>query len=147
MGTSVLVFTMAGAGQPWYMPLTWPLGHVATAITKEEGDKPLKNAAVPYLDITGNFTAMAAAARSWTLAYLCIYYLPQKFGMVYPAFGPAKEPHSHLGHLWLLGLVPLLLPYPAEAPQVQDEPSLPLLQPDQARCHGDNLCKLCCSWY
>jgi len=34
---------------------------------------------------------MAAAARSWTLAYLCIYYLPQKFGMVYPAFGPAKE--------------------------------------------------------
>ena len=29
--------------------------------------------------------------RSWTLAYLCIYYLPQKFGLVYPAFGPAKE--------------------------------------------------------
>ena len=54
---------MAGAGQPWYMPLTWPLGHVATALTKEEGDKPLKPAAVPYLDITGNFTAMAAAAR------------------------------------------------------------------------------------
>merc|ERR1712179_173115 len=91
MGTSVLVITMTGAGQPWYMPLTWPLGHVATAVTKKEDDKPLKNAAVPYLDITGNFTAMAAAARSWTLAYLCIYYLPQKFGMVYPAFGPAKE--------------------------------------------------------
>merc|ERR1712179_411907 len=111
MGTSVLVITMAGAGQPWYMPLTWPLGHVATAVTKKEDDKPLKNAAVPYLDITGNFTAMAAAARSWTLAYLCIYYLPQKFGMVYPAFGPAKEftldwivhilariPHFHLIH-------------------------------------------------
>ena len=23
---------MAGAGQPWYMPLTWPVGHVLTAM-------------------------------------------------------------------------------------------------------------------
>ena len=23
---------MAGAGQPWYMPLTWPIGHVVTAL-------------------------------------------------------------------------------------------------------------------
>ena len=31
------------------------------------------------------------AARSWTLAYLAIYYLPQKCGLEeYPAFGPAK---------------------------------------------------------
>ena len=31
------------------------------------------------------------AARSWTLAYLAIYYLPQKCGLeAYPAFGPAK---------------------------------------------------------
>merc|ERR550519_1722767 len=52
---------------------------------------------------------------------------------------PGEEPHCHLGYLWLLGLVPLLLPCPAEAPQVQDEPCLPLLQPDQARCHGDHL--------
>ena len=30
-------------------------------------------------------------SRSWTLAYLCIYYLPGKFGLVYPAFGPARD--------------------------------------------------------
>jgi len=82
---------MAGAGQPWYMPLTWPVGHVATAVTKQQQDKPPKPGATPYLDLVGNCTAMAAAARSWTLAYLCIYYLPPKFGMIYPAFGPAKE--------------------------------------------------------
>merc|ERR1712002_198047 len=33
---------------------------------------------------------MAAAARSWALAYICIFHLPQQFGQVYPAFGPAK---------------------------------------------------------
>ena len=68
--------TMAGAGQPWYMPVTWPLGHVSTALSKADDDKPPKPSAAPYLDLTGNLTAMAAAARSWTLAYLCIYYLP-----------------------------------------------------------------------
>ena len=54
---------MAGAGQPWYMPLTWPLGHVSTAIRKGEEDKPSKPSSTPYLDLTGNLTAMAAAAR------------------------------------------------------------------------------------
>jgi len=73
------------------MPATWPLGHISAAITKDQEDKPEKPKATPYLDLTGNLTAMAAAARSWTLAYLCIYYLPGKFGMEYPAFGPGKE--------------------------------------------------------
>merc|ERR1719403_583458 len=36
---------------------------------------------------------MAAATRSWALAYLCIFHLPQQFGQVYPAFGPGKEFH------------------------------------------------------
>merc|ERR1711973_397535 len=82
---------MAGASQPWYMPATWPLGHVSAAISKSPDDPPPKPSATPYLDLTGNLTAMAAAARSWSLAYLCIYYLPGKFGLVYPAFGPAAE--------------------------------------------------------
>ena len=69
---------MAGAGQPWYMPVTWPVGHVSTAIQKDAEDKPPKPSALPYLDLIGNLTAMAAAARSWTLAYLAIYYLPGK---------------------------------------------------------------------
>merc|ERR1712130_321037 len=34
---------------------------------------------------------MAAATRSWALAYLCIFQLPQQFGQVYPAFGPGKD--------------------------------------------------------
>jgi len=82
---------MAGAGQPWYMPLTWPIGHVSSAISKPDKDEPAKPSATPYLDLFGNFTAFAAAARSWGLAYLCIYYLPQHFGMEYPAFGAARE--------------------------------------------------------
>ena len=91
MGNAVLNFNMAGAGQPWYMPVTWPIGHVSTAIRKDAEDKPPKPSAGPYLDLVGNLTAMAAAARSWTLAYLAIYYLPQKCGLeAYPAFGPAK---------------------------------------------------------
>ena len=86
---------MAGAGQPWYMPATWPLGHLGSAITKDPEEKPPKPSAAPYLDLMGNLTAIAAAARSWTLAYLCIFYLPQKFGLdAYPAFGPAKV-HCH----------------------------------------------------
>merc|ERR1711983_198543 len=87
----IILRTMAGSSQPWYMPATWPLGHISAAITKDQEDKPEKPKATPYLDLTGNLTAMAAAARSWTLAYLCIYYLPGKFGMEYPAFGPGKE--------------------------------------------------------
>ena len=86
---------MAGAGQPWYMPATWPLGHLGSAITKDPEEKPPKPSSAPYLDLMGNLTAIAAAARSWTLAYLCIFYLPQKFGLeAYPAFGPAKV-HCH----------------------------------------------------
>merc|ERR1712198_378025 len=81
---------MAGASQPWYMPATWPLGHVSAAITKDKDEKPNKPSATPYLDLSGNLTAFAAAARSWCLAYLCIFYLPGKFGLVYPAFGPGK---------------------------------------------------------
>ena len=56
---------MAGAGQPWYMPISWPVGHVSTAIKKPENDEPGKPSASPYLDIVGHLTAMAAAVRSW----------------------------------------------------------------------------------
>ena len=43
------------------------------------------------------------AARSWTLAYLAIYYLPQKCGLeAYPAFGPAKVWTSRVKMIMLL---------------------------------------------
>ena len=136
---------MAGAGQPWselfllvldinkqiildlnllrYMPLTWPLGHIGTAVSKPEEDKDIpKPSATPYLTLVmpfilfllfgekklqnnfvlqnncffvhceekvlsenlkvGHLTSMAAATRSWALAYLCIFHLPQQFGQV-----------------------------------------------------------------
>jgi len=83
---------MAGAGQPWYMPLTWPLGHIGTAVSKPKEDEDVpKPSATPYLTLVGHLTSMAAATRSWALAYLCIFHLPQQFGQVYPAFGPGKE--------------------------------------------------------
>jgi len=101
---------MAGAGQPWYMPATWPLGHLGSAITKDPEEKPPKPSSAPYLDLMGNLTAIAAAARSWTLAYLCIFYLPQKFGLeAYPAFGPAKEWRlDWVGHIFLRNVVATL---------------------------------------
>ena len=70
---------MAGAGQPWselfllvldkneqiihdlnllrYMPLTWPLGHIGTAVSKPEEDKDIpKPSATPYLTLVMPFT-------------------------------------------------------------------------------------------
>ena len=74
----MLNFNMAGAGQPWselfllvldknkqivhdlnllrYMPLTWPLGHIGTAVSKPEEDKDIpKPSATPYLTLVMPF--------------------------------------------------------------------------------------------
>merc|ERR1711934_292919 len=58
------------------------------------------------------------------------------------AFDCCSQPDCNLGHLWILGLVSILLPTPGKVGQIQDEPSVPLLQPDQARRPGDDLSKL-----
>lgn len=76
---------MAGAGQPWYMPLLWPVAHVTNAIFKPETEKVPKNVAVAKLDVIGHLTAIFAALRSFTLAYVAIYWLYDDFD--YPAFG------------------------------------------------------------
>ena len=76
---------MAGAGQPWYMPLLWPVAHVTNAIFKPETEKVPKNVAVAKLDLVGHLTAVFAAIRSFTLAYIAIYWLYDDFD--YPAFG------------------------------------------------------------
>ena len=49
LDTSVL--SMAGAGQPWYMPATWPLGHLSSAITKWDTIKYAKNMHWKYADL------------------------------------------------------------------------------------------------
>ena len=64
---------MAGAGQPWYMPLTWPVGHVTTAVFRKENEQIPKPTATPDLDLIGHITSFAGATRSFLLAYLCIY--------------------------------------------------------------------------
>lgn len=83
---------MAGAGAPIVTPLSWPVGHVLAAVTKAEDDKPGKPSCGPLLNFSGHLTGFTAAFRSSLLAYLCIYQLPQQFGLsAYPAFGPAAQ--------------------------------------------------------
>ena len=102
---------MAGAGQPWYMPLTWPIGHVVTALkianpkednleckqaTSKLTSKPTTSKPTPTatssLDLIGHLTSFAAATRSFLLAIFCIYFIHGgDDGFGYPAFGSAKE--------------------------------------------------------
>ena len=76
---------MAGAGQPWFMPILWPVAHVSSAISKPENDKPNPNIAYGRLDLVGHLTAFVAALRSFGLAYAAIFLLYDDFE--YPAFG------------------------------------------------------------
>ena len=77
---------MAGAGQPWYMPLTWPIGHVVTALKianpkednlecKQATSKPTSKptpTATSSLDLIGHLTSFAAATRSFLLAMITL---------------------------------------------------------------------------
>ena len=80
---------MAGAGQPWYMPVLWPVAHVTNAISKPNDEKVPPNVALGKLAFIDHMTAFCAALRSFTLAYLAIYGLYD--GYDYPAFGGGKN--------------------------------------------------------
>ena len=80
---------MAGAGQPFYMPLTWPIGHVSFALSRSQDDKPPKPTATPDLDLIGHATSMVAASRSYALSLLCVFLLYGSGSGQYPAFGAA----------------------------------------------------------
>jgi len=83
---------MAGAGQPFYMPLTWPVGHVTSAIFgKSDDDVPPKPNATADLDAIGHMTSCFAATRSFLIAYICIYGLYDHANHPYPAFGAAQH--------------------------------------------------------
>mmetsp|Transcript_119809 Transcript_119809/g.284669 ORF Transcript_119809/g.284669 Transcript_119809/m.284669 type:complete len:341 (-) Transcript_119809:44-1066(-) len=73
--------------QPWYMPALWPLGHVGSALQKDQEPAELK--ATASLDLWGTLTSFAASARSFLLAYLAVHVAYAEGG--YPAFGAAKE--------------------------------------------------------
>ena len=76
---------MAGAGQPWYMPILWPVSHVTNAILRPKNEKAPANVPIAILDLPGNLTAFVAAARSFAFAYAAIFWLYDDFD--YPAFG------------------------------------------------------------
>ena len=86
---------MAGSVRAWYMPITWPVGHVLTAIKVRqvscessdvnfspclvkagETDRPAAVSAPACLDLPGHLVGLLSSARSWLLAYLCVFYLP-----------------------------------------------------------------------
>ena len=76
---------MAGAGQPFYMPLLWPFGHIKKALTSPKDEKPSKNVALGELDTFGHLTAFTASFRSFAMAYIAMYWLFDDDQ--YPAFG------------------------------------------------------------
>ena len=80
---------MAGAGQPWYMPVLWPVAHVSNAIQKPENEKASPNVSMGKLDFVGHLTSFCAALRSFTLAYIAIFGLYDGFD--YPAFGSGNN--------------------------------------------------------
>lgn len=77
---------MAGAGQPWYMPLTWPIGHVSSSFLKPSNEEVSKPVATADLDLIGHATSCVAATRSFAMALLCMYVISED----YPAFGAGK---------------------------------------------------------
>jgi hypothetical protein len=70
------------------MPLTWPIGHVSSAISKTGNEKPPPLSATADLDMVGHATSFVAATRSFLFALGAIYGLYDGFD--YPAFGAAK---------------------------------------------------------
>ena len=78
---------MAGAGQPFYMPLLWPVGNFVAMISEETKVQIPKSD--PYLTLTGHLTSFCASIRSFLLSLLCIYIFYNDFR--YPAFGRGKQ--------------------------------------------------------
>lgn len=77
---------MAGAGQPFYMPLLWPFGNVRAALIQDGSS--VKPKATPDLNLIGHLTSLFASSRSCLMACGIIYGLYSD--MNYPAFGRAK---------------------------------------------------------
>ena len=145
------------------MPLTWPLGHIGTAVSKPEEDQDVpKPSATPYLTLVRQpldifFLDKLSVkkkgrpphfhGRSNTILGTCLpLHLPSaptirtgwksnstivEFGLdldsglprLWPrkrlqhgldAFDRRAKPDCNLDHLWILGLVSVLLPTPGE---------------------------------
>lgn len=68
------------------MPLTFPIGHVSSAIMKPANEKVSPPTATADLNLIGHATSLVAASRSYCLALLCVFVLTDD----YPAFGAGK---------------------------------------------------------
>jgi hypothetical protein len=75
---------MARNVQPWF-PLLWPVAHVTKAVVTPDDSEPSTNSATGFLDVIGHITSLFASARSFSFAYVAIYWLYD--GDDYPAFG------------------------------------------------------------
>mmetsp|Transcript_15181 Transcript_15181/g.23014 ORF Transcript_15181/g.23014 Transcript_15181/m.23014 type:complete len:348 (+) Transcript_15181:38-1081(+) len=74
---------------PFFMPLFWPLGHLATMLGVSNDDTPSKPRALPFLDVAGHLTSFCAALRAWLMAIFCVYVLYEDYS--YPGFGAGAE--------------------------------------------------------
>ena len=92
---------MAGAGQPFYMPLTWPVGHVSSAIMKPETEDDIpKPEATPDLDWIGHLTSMFGASRSFLMAWFCVSTLYGGFEHYPGALGGAAKDGFAWAWMW-----------------------------------------------
>eukprot|EP00811_Abedinium_folium_P002342 NODE_12146_length_1243_cov_3.171147.p1 GENE.NODE_12146_length_1243_cov_3.171147~~NODE_12146_length_1243_cov_3.171147.p1 ORF type:complete len:378 (-),score=74.22 NODE_12146_length_1243_cov_3.171147:108-1199(-) len=82
---------MAGPAQPWYMPLTWPMGHTLSMYFRSRNELPPPSPeASAELDLIGHLTSFAGATRSFLMAMAAITWLNGKSGK-YPGFGGGKK--------------------------------------------------------
>ena len=71
----------------------------------------------------GHLTSMAAATRSWALAYLCIFHLPQQFGQVWSFYSPPQTNLCFWFNLLLKIKYDIFLPPPLNTSVTQVYPA------------------------
>ena len=74
------------------MPVIWPLGNIATTVSRKKDEKPDELACQPFVLSSPLDTLLACAAglRNFVLAYATVFLLHNDKNP-YPAFGPARE--------------------------------------------------------
>ena len=83
---------MAGAGQPWYMPGLWPVGHVTSALSRPDDEKAKEPSTKPIVDFKDAAATTTSGFRAFAVAYFCMFKLYNSENP-YPGFGGAKVLH------------------------------------------------------
>ena len=66
---------MAGAGQPWYMPGLWPVGHVTSALSRPNDEKAKEPSTKPIVDFKDAAATATSGFRAFVVAYFCMFKL------------------------------------------------------------------------